>query len=42
VRVSETERKTRSYRTLRFMETRGLSSEGRVKTTWKYGMGRRS
>ncbi len=24
------------------METRGLSSEGIVKTTWKYSMGRRS
>jgi hypothetical protein len=40
--VSDAERKSRSYMAFRFIETRGLSSDGMVKTTWKYGMGRRS
>jgi len=40
--VSETERKRRSYMTFWFIDTRRLSSEGMVKTTWKYSIGRRS
>ena len=40
--VSETDRKRRSYMIFGFIETRGLSSEGMVKTTWKYSMGSRS
>ena len=42
ISVSETDLTIRSYMTFWFIITRALSSEGMVKTTWKYWMGRRS
>jgi hypothetical protein len=41
-KVSEAQRNSRSYSSRGWLNASGLSSSGRVKTTWKYGTGSNS